>query len=70
MNVIYSIHSSVYTQRPHIIVEVLPTFSPYCNLATTGLSEMKVNSFRLMGKGRGRMRPMKTPISKTKRQKT
>jgi len=31
---------------------------------------MKVNNFRLTGKGRGMIRPMKTAISKTKRQKT
>lgn len=46
------------------------TFSPYCNFATTGLSEIKVNSFRLTVKGSGRMRPMKTTISITRRTKT
>lgn len=35
-----------------------------------GLSEMKVNSFRLTVKGSGTMRPMKTAISTTRRQKT
>ena len=48
----------------------LRTFNPYCNLATIGLSEMKAKSFLFTVNGRGMMRPMKTAISNTKRQKT
>ena len=45
-------------------------FIPYCNLATSGLSEMKLNIFRFMVKGIGRMSAMKTTISTTKRTNT
>lgn len=47
-----------------------PTLRPYCNFAITGLSETKVKSLRLTAKGRGTIRPIKTPISRTRRQKT
>lgn len=46
------------------------TFKPYWSFAITGLSEIKAKSLRLTTKGRGTMRAMKTPISKTRRQNT
>lgn len=45
-------------------------FNPYCSLATSGFSEMKVKTFRFIVKGRGMMSVMKTTISKTRRAKT
>src|SRR5699024_9318157 len=68
MNVIYSI--GLVSIKILVQCRSPLTFNPYCNFATTGLSEMKVNNFRLMGKGRGMIKPMKTAISKTRRQKT
>ena len=46
------------------------TFIPYCNLATSALSEMNVNSFRLHVKGRGRIRSMNKAISDMSIKKT
>lgn len=46
------------------------TFIPYCSLATMGLSDMKVKSFRLTVKGRGTIRPTKIAISVTRRTNT
>lgn len=48
----------------------MPTFIPYCSLATMGLSDMKVKSFRLTVKGRGTIRPTKMAISVTRRTNT
>lgn len=66
IKVIYKIQSGLNWKR----VFSVRTFKPYCSFATMGLSEMKVNSFRLTVKGRGRIRPMKSPISATRRTKT
>jgi hypothetical protein len=46
------------------------TFIPYCNFATSGLSDMKVKSFRFRVNGRGTMSSMKMAISATSRRKT
>lgn len=48
----------------------LQTFKPYCNLAMTGFSEMKVKSLRFIVNGRGMMRDIKTTISNTRSAKT
>ena len=45
-------------------------FMPYCNLATIGLSLMKVKSLRFAVKGIGMMRVINSTISKTRRAKT
>lgn len=46
------------------------TFMPYCILATIGLSEMKLNIFRLTVKGMGMMRARNNTISATRRTNT
>lgn len=45
-------------------------FMPYCNFATRGDSEMKLNIFRFILKGMGMMRPMKSAISPIRRANT
>ena len=46
------------------------TFMPYWNLATMGLSEMKLKSLRRQVNGSGRMRPRKRTISEHRTAKT
>lgn len=53
-----------------VTISILLTFIPYCNLATSGLSEMKLNIFRFRVNGIGMMSPMKSAISDTNRTKT
>ncbi len=43
---------------------------PYCNFATSGLSEMKLKSLRRQVKGSGTMRSMNKLISPTSMRKT
>lgn len=51
-------------------ITIVPTFIPYCNFATRGLSEIKLNIFRLIVKGIGTTKAMKSTISDTKMAKT
>lgn len=44
-------------------LEDLPTFNPYCSLAISGFSDMKVNTARLILRGSGMMIVTKTAIS-------
>jgi len=46
------------------------TFIAYCILATIGLSEMKLNNFRLAVNGMGIIRATNSSISKTRRTNT
>ena len=55
-----------FSESPFQIVLSLPTFKPYCSLATKGFSDMKRKRFLLIVKGNGMMRDMKTAISKTR----
>ncbi len=50
--------------------ENLLTFIPYCSFATSGLSEIKLNIFRLTVKGIGTTRAMNRTISDTRMAKT
>jgi len=46
------------------------TFIPYCNFATNGFSEMKLNNLLFQVKGIGMINVMKRTISKTRRRNT
>ena len=46
------------------------TFMPYCSFAISGLSEIKVKSFRFHVYGRGTMSSMKMLISATRSKNT
>ena len=53
-----------------IRIKINVIFIPYCNFATSALSEMKVNIFFLHVNGNGRMRSMKMLISERRRKNT